>query len=432
MDEKDFASNIVNQRVSLLEKRTISLSKSFNESLSPILLVPGYSGMHLNAYLNNAQLPEYCLQDCPEGYRLWIDDEFLSPFRSKDYEDCWYRSMNLDYDNSTRTYYSVPGLKVLPEEYCGTGPGGGTYGSDYLLDVWGYGLESYFGNLIEQLESIGYKRAANLRSANYDWRVSPDTFRGTFYVDLKALVEKMSAENGGKKIQLVAHSLGNLVTVDFLSTMTSCWKEKYIKKFVSVSAPWGGASKSLRDLLSGDNIIGNTWYNRWFDIFNRVRVAHLGQNFGAITFLLPTYTLWEGFPLVEFTSLNQTLDATMIDKIFGITGNIHPRTIYNNIKDILPNIQPPGVDLHCIVGSGIETEKRYVYNTPEVMHTDLQAYCGNGDGTVPQESLSICNSWATNGENKGKLVTYQVFNGREHTGILNDGEVIQTILALIN
>jgi hypothetical protein len=153
----------------------------------------------------------------------------------------------------------------------------------------------------------------------------------------------------------------------------------------------------------------------------------------------------------------------MIDKIFGITGNIHPRTIYNNIKDILPNIQPPGVDLHCIVGSvsleintskpspvympycfyniaiifilllkGIETEKRYVYNTPEVMHTDLQAYCGNGDGTVPQESLSICNSWATNGENKGKLVTYQVFNGREHTGILNDGEVIQTILALIN
>jgi esterase/lipase superfamily enzyme len=50
----------------------------------------------------------------------------------------------------------------------------------------------------------------------------------------------MSAENGGKKIQLVAHSLGNLVTVDFLSTMTSCWKEKYIKKFVSVSAPWGG------------------------------------------------------------------------------------------------------------------------------------------------------------------------------------------------
>jgi hypothetical protein len=148
--------------------------------------------MHLNAYLNNAQLPEYCLQDCPEGYRLWIDDEFLSPFRSKDYEDCWYRSMNLDYDNSTRTYYSVPGkpssriknlirfkwqpdpkltrfigLKVLPEEYCGTGPGGGTYGSDYLLDVWGYGLESYFGNLIEQLESIGYKRAANLRSGTY-------------------------------------------------------------------------------------------------------------------------------------------------------------------------------------------------------------------------------------------------------------------------
>lgn len=66
------------------------------------------------------------------------------------------------------------------------------------------------------------------------------------------------------------------------------------------------------------------------------------------------------------------------------------------------------------------------------MHTDLQAYCDNGDGTVAQESLNICNTWTKNGANKGKPVTYQVFNGREHTGILNDPEVIQTILALIN
>lgn len=77
----------------------------------------------------------------------------------------------------------------------------------------------------------------------------------------------------------------------------------------------------------------------------------MAQNFGAITFLLPTYNLWEGFPLVEFTSINQTLDATMIDKIFALTGNYQPRMIYNNIKNILANIQPPGVDLHCITGS---------------------------------------------------------------------------------
>lgn len=66
------------------------------------------------------------------------------------------------------------------------------------------------------------------------------------------------------------------------------------------------------------------------------------------------------------------------------------------------------------------------------MHTEMQAYCGNGDGTVPEESLRVCNTWANNGANKGKVVTYKEFNGREHTGILNDSEVIQTILALVN
>ena len=73
----------------------------------------------------------------------------------------------------------------------------------------------------------------------------------------KTLVEDISRRNGGKKVQLVAHSMGNLVTYVFLQNMSQEWKEKYIAKFVAVSSPWAGAMKSLRDLLSGDTVIGN-------------------------------------------------------------------------------------------------------------------------------------------------------------------------------
>jgi hypothetical protein len=55
-------------------------------------------------------------------------------------------------------------------------------------------------------------------------------------------------------------------------------KLRYIQRFISVSAPWGGTPKSVRDLLSGDSIIGDDWYNYLFDIFDRERVSDLVNN----------------------------------------------------------------------------------------------------------------------------------------------------------
>jgi hypothetical protein len=43
--------------------------------------------------------------------------------------------MNLDFENKNGTTYfsSVQGVEVTPVEYMGSGPGGGTFGCDYLL-----------------------------------------------------------------------------------------------------------------------------------------------------------------------------------------------------------------------------------------------------------------------------------------------------------
>ena len=32
------------------------------------------------------------------------------------------------------------------------------------------------------------------------------------------------------------------------------WKDKYVRSFISLSAPWGGAVKTLRLMAAGDNI----------------------------------------------------------------------------------------------------------------------------------------------------------------------------------
>lgn len=51
---------------------------------------------------------------------------------------------------------------------------------------------------------------------------------------------------------IAAHSMGNLYTLYFLKAMTPAWKKKFVRGFVAVSAPIGGAVKSVRAMTSGE------------------------------------------------------------------------------------------------------------------------------------------------------------------------------------
>lgn len=69
---------------------------------------------------------------------------------------------------------------------------------------------------------------------------------------LKALVENTYTINGNSRVMITAHSMGNLYTLFFLRKMTKAWKKKYVRGFVAVSAPLGGAVKSVRAMTSGE------------------------------------------------------------------------------------------------------------------------------------------------------------------------------------
>ena len=72
-----------------------------------------------------------------------------------------------------------------------------------------------------------------------------------FMDDLKKLVEDTYYLNKNQKVILIGHSMGNPYALQLLNGQSKSWKNKFIKSYISLSGPWGGAVKTIRVMASG-------------------------------------------------------------------------------------------------------------------------------------------------------------------------------------
>lgn len=55
----------------------------------------------------------------------------------------------------------------------------------------------------------------------------------------------------GQKAVIVTHSMGGLMGLVFLQQQSQSWKDKYVRAFVSLAAPWGGTVKTIKVFAVG-------------------------------------------------------------------------------------------------------------------------------------------------------------------------------------
>lgn len=79
----------------------------------------------------------------------------------------------------------------------------------------------------------------------------PTDENAEYFVMLKNLVEEMYNQYQ-RRVYLLGHSMGSHYVLYFLNHQPQAWKDQYIRGFISLGAPWGGAVKPLRVLASGN------------------------------------------------------------------------------------------------------------------------------------------------------------------------------------
>eukprot|EP00696_Hemimastix_kukwesjijk_P019821 gnl/Hemi2/9209_TR3204_c0_g1_i1.p1 gnl/Hemi2/9209_TR3204_c0_g1~~gnl/Hemi2/9209_TR3204_c0_g1_i1.p1 ORF type:complete len:453 (-),score=115.34 gnl/Hemi2/9209_TR3204_c0_g1_i1:774-2132(-) len=391
----------------------LAANKGANLTLQPVILMPGLGGSALENKLVNDDVPFWYCSRNSDWERVWLALENIVV------QDCWIHNLNLTYTTATNNYSSPAGVSIRVVDW------GGTSGIDYLDKLFGIsvGITTYYADMIKSLVAAGYVIGENLRGAPYDWRLPADVRDGQgLFLQIQTLIEQTYAANNNTPVHIVSHSMGGMETWYFLSKQTQDWKDQYIKSWIPIAAPWDGAPKALRAMVSGDNFgmqVGN------MSLIDLMKFRTIIRNAGGVTWMIPTVEHWNDSVFVTTPQRNYT--ASDFAQLFTDMGSAISIGMWDHTKNLTGNLHIPNVTLHCIIGVDLPTETSYDYPTGFDAQPTI-TYAKSGDGTVPLESSQRCSDWAAQ---QPKSVDITPFSGVAHTALLADSGVISFVLGLV-
>ncbi|MQM20376.1 hypothetical protein Taro_053394 [Colocasia esculenta] len=368
-----------------------------NPRLDPVLLVPGIAGSVLHAVAEDGR-----------EERVWVrilgaDREFRTKLWSR-FDPATGQTLSLD--EKTKI--------VVPEDRHGL----------YAIDVLdpdviiGCDAVSYFHDMIEQMIMWGYEGGKTLFGFGYDFRQS-NRLEETMNRFSKKLESAYTA-SGGKKLNIITHSMGGLLVRSFMSLHTDVF-EKYINSWIAIAAPFQGAPGYITtSLLNGLSFVDG-WEQSFF--ISKWSMHQLLIECPSIYELMPHLNFqWENTPLLQVwrdkhaasgdpstllesyepaAAISVMKEALSTNKV-GYNGMQIPlpfnldilKWAYETHEVLSCAKVPENVQFYNIYGINFETPHSVCYGSQEAPILNLQQLltaepkyiCVDGDGTVPTES----------------------------------------------
>lgn len=292
--------------------------------------------------------------------------------------------------------------------------------------------KDFFDGLIKKLISEGYEENKDLFVFPYDWRLdirdSVDNIYSPILISLKDKITQIQNQTGSSKVDIVAHSLGGLLSKYYIKN----YGLGKIDKFIDLGTPHLGAPSTLKTLMFGDDLgIKFGWFGLKAD-----RVKSISQNMPSAYQLLPSENYFSTsspdykYYLYDMDDIDQDgargrLDFAQTKQFLKNTGrneflldrapNIHNDLDFMNPADY-------GVKAYNIVGCGVPTIGKFFSLGQKYNGQYYDVAYISGDGTVPEKSArsfpsveeyqvtGVNHSGLTSAEGVGSLVSSLLLN----------------------
>ncbi|KAI5563246.1 hypothetical protein BDE02_15G103600 [Populus trichocarpa] len=399
-------------------------------NLDPVLLVPGIAGSILKAVdKENGDKEE----------RVWIrilaaDYTCRTKLWSR-FDPQTGRSVTLDPKRNI----------VVPEDRYGL----------HAIDVLdpdmiiGRDCVYYFHDMIVEMIKWGFQEGKTLFGFGYDFRQSnrlPETLER-----LAKKLESVYQASGGKKINIISHSMGGLLVKCFMSLHSDIF-EKYVKNWIAIAAPFRGAPGYVTSTFLNGMSFVEGWEQNFF--ISKWSMHQLLIECPSIYELMACpHFHWQHLPVLEIWREKQDSDENsqiilesyspeesiqiFKDALSSNTVNYDGEDIplpfnldilkwADETQKVLSHAKvPPGVKFYNIYGISLETPHTVCYGSAEVPVADLpelqfcepKYICVDGDGTVPAESAKA----------DGLNAEARVGVPGEHRGILSDHHLFRIV-----
>lgn len=387
-----------------------SARKQIGAKLSPVVLVPGLLGSRLQARTSKLRRVNIFCSKHTDWQDVWLSLRAFLPWAV----DCWLDNARLVYDPQT-------GFARQPEGVEARVPDFGSVESVRHLDLRSPTLTGYFEPIIKRYEQLGYTPDENLLAAPYDFRLAPQQLFDTYFVQLRHLIEQAQTQSTNQRpVTLVCHSMGCTHLLAFLRRQPAAWRQKRIRKLISIGSPWAGSGKSLKALVVGDQLE--------LPLVSVIKMRKLARTFPSIAGLLPQAAYFSAPTngLYPTNSMGPNLVETPeraynVNQMQELLRDLNLTLQWNWFDQTTKLIDPkePLADVHidCIHSLNIPTPLTLRFKSlKDLPDGDYKLVTGDGDGTVNYESLMVCSDWAQKLPDK---VKHKVILNTNHMALLS-------------
>ncbi|KAK8934715.1 Phospholipase A(1) LCAT3 [Platanthera zijinensis] len=365
----------------------------------PVLLVSGIGGSILNAkHKKNGSL-----------LRVWV--RIL--FSNYEFKKCLWSTYNPK-SGSTETLNPDIDIVVPEDDF-------GLYSIDILDPAWWvkclHVTDVYhFHDMINMLINCGYTKGTTLFGYGYDFRQSNRLDKAMN--GLKMKLQTAYKASGGKKVNIISHSMGGLLVRCFMHLHKDVF-ENYVNRWITIATPFQGAPGCINDsFLTGLQFV---YGFKSFFFVSRWTMHQLLVECPSLYEMLPNPKFnWKEQPSIQvwrkytegdesvklevyksmecinlFNGALRNNELTYSGKSIALPFNLSILKWAAGTRQMLDIAQlPDSVDFYNIYGIAYDTPHNVCYGSEASPISDLSEICHtmpeysyvDGDGTVSAES----------------------------------------------